>query len=81
MITVHHLFHENLVLCTSFSQKGVTFDQTITNCEEMTQQGAMNFWRDDDVDAMVLSAAECPYVAAGHYTPQTERGAPATSHL
>jgi hypothetical protein len=25
---------------------------------------------------MVLSVGECPYVAAGHYTPETERGAP-----
>ncbi len=24
MISVHHLFHENFVLCTRFSQKGVT---------------------------------------------------------
>jgi hypothetical protein len=54
----------------------MTFDQTITNCGEMTQQGAMNFLRDDDVDAMVLSIGECPYEAAGHYTPQTEGGAP-----
>jgi hypothetical protein len=71
------LFHENFVLCTSFSHKGMTFNQTITNCGEMTQQGAMNFLRDDDdVDAMALSVEECSSVAAGHYTPQTEGGAP-----
>jgi alanine-alpha-ketoisovalerate/valine-pyruvate aminotransferase len=73
MISVHHLFHENFVLCMSFSQKGMTsfhenfvlcmsfsqkgmtFDHTMTNCGEMTQQGTMNFLRDDDVNAMVLS--------------------------
>jgi hypothetical protein len=38
----------------------------------------MNFLRDDDVDEMVLSVGEweCPYVAAGHYTPHKLRVEP-----